>query len=66
MQGGTADNTYYSSLTEQNLSRAFFMKGMTSMIKDGIVKIVNKQDLSYDEAYTIMNEIMRKQTGPEL
>ena len=39
------------------------MKGMTSMIKDGIVKIVNKQDLSYDEAYTIMNEIMSGQTS---
>ena len=33
------------------------MKGMTFMIKEGIVKIVNKQDLSFDEAYTIMNEI---------
>ena len=39
------------------------MKGMTSMIKDGIVKIVNKQDLSYDEAYTIMNEIMSGETS---
>ena len=33
------------------------------MIKDGIVKIVNKQDLSYDEAYTIMNEIMSGETS---
>jgi anthranilate phosphoribosyltransferase len=39
------------------------MKGMTFMIKDGIVKIVNKQDLSYDEAYTIMNEIMSGETS---
>lgn len=28
------------------------------MIKEAIVKIVNKQDLSYEEAYTVMNEIM--------
>ena len=29
------------------------------MIKEAIVKIVNKEDLTYDEAYTVMNEIMR-------
>lgn len=34
------------------------------MIKDGIIKIVNKQDLTYDEAYTIMNEIMDGATTP--
>ena len=28
------------------------------MIKEAIVKIVNKGDLTYDEAYTVMNEIM--------
>lgn len=28
------------------------------MIKEAIVKIVNKQDLSYEEAYAVMNEIM--------
>ena len=28
------------------------------MIKEAIVKIVNKGDLSYDEAYAVMNEIM--------
>lgn len=27
------------------------------MIKEAIVKIVNKEDLAYDEAYTVMNEI---------
>ena len=32
------------------------------MIKEAIVKIVNKEDLSYDEAYTVMNEIMSGQT----
>ena len=26
------------------------------MIKEAIVKIVNKEDLSYEEAYTVMNE----------
>ena len=28
------------------------------MIKEAIVKIVNKEDLSYGEAYAVMNEIM--------
>ncbi len=34
------------------------------MIKEAIVKIVNKGDLSYDEAYTVMNEIMSGETSP--
>ena len=34
------------------------------MIKGMIVKIVNKQDLTYDEAYTVMNEIMSGETTP--
>ena len=32
------------------------------MIKEAIVKIVNKGDLTYDEAYTVMNEIMSGNT----
>ena len=28
------------------------------MIKEAIVKIVNKQDLTYEEAFAVMNEIM--------
>ncbi len=34
------------------------------MIKEAIEKIVNKQDLTYDEAYTVMNEIMSGETSP--
>lgn len=34
------------------------------MIKEAIVKIVNKEDLSYQEAYTVMNEIMSGETTP--
>ncbi len=34
------------------------------MIKEAITKIVSKQDLSYDEAYTVMNEIMSGETTP--
>ena len=34
------------------------------MIKEAIVKIVNKEDLTYDEAYTVMNEIMGGKTSP--
>ena len=32
------------------------------MIKEAIVKIVNKEDLSYDEAYAVVNEIMSGKT----
>lgn len=34
------------------------------MIKEAIVKIVNKEDLAYEEAYTVMNEIMSGETTP--
>jgi len=33
------------------------------MIKDAIVKIVNKEDLTYDEAFAVMNEIMSGETS---
>ncbi|MBP5461496.1 MAG: anthranilate phosphoribosyltransferase [Lachnospiraceae bacterium] len=33
------------------------------MIKEAIAKIVNKGDLTYDEAYTVMNEIMSGETS---
>ena len=34
------------------------------MIKEAIVKIVDKQDLTYDEAYAVINEIMNGETSP--
>ena len=34
------------------------------MIKEAIAKIVAKEDLTYDEAYTVMNEIMNGETTP--
>ncbi|NLP35544.1 MAG: anthranilate phosphoribosyltransferase [Clostridiales bacterium] len=34
------------------------------MIKEAIIKIVNKDDLTYDEAYAVMNEIMSGATSP--
>ena len=34
------------------------------MIKEAIQKIVNKEDLTYDEAYAVMNEIMSGETTP--
>ncbi len=34
------------------------------MIKEAIIKIVNKEDLTYDEAYTVMSEIMSGETSP--
>lgn len=33
------------------------------MIKEALVKIVNKEDLTYDEAYAVMNEIMCGETS---
>ena len=33
------------------------------MIKEAIVKLVNKQDLSFEEAYQVMNEIMNGETS---
>ena len=40
------------------------VKKLEKMIKEAIVKIVNKQDLTYEEAYTVMNEIMSGETSP--
>ncbi len=34
------------------------------MIKEAIEKVVNKMDLTYDEAYTVMNEIMSGESTP--
>ena len=34
------------------------------MIKEAIVKSVSKEDLTYEEAYTVMNEIMSGGTTP--
>lgn len=34
------------------------------MIREAIIRIVDKQDLTYDEAYQVMNEIMSGQTSP--
>lgn len=34
------------------------------MIKEAIVKIVNKEDLTYGEAYAVMNGIMSGETTP--
>lgn len=34
------------------------------MIKEAIVKIVDKQDLTYDEAYAVISEIMNGETTP--
>ncbi len=34
------------------------------MIKEAIIKIVNKEDLTYDEAYAVMSEIMSGDTTP--
>ena len=34
------------------------------MIKEAIIKIVNKGDLTYDEAHQVMMEIMKGETTP--
>src|SRR5690554_4978028 len=33
------------------------------MIREAIIKIVDKQELSYSEAYSVMSEIMRGETS---
>ena len=43
-------------------SEKLYLKGSTIMIKEAIIKIVNKGDLSYEEAYAVMNEIMSGET----
>jgi len=40
------------------------MKGNFFMIKEAIIKLVSKGDLTYHEAYTVMNEIMNGTTTP--
>ena len=35
------------------------------MIQEAIVKIVNKEDLTYEEAYSVMNEIMERRDHPD-
>ena len=42
----------------------FILKGRKTMIKEAIVKIVSKEDLTYEEAYAVMNEIMSGETTP--
>ncbi len=65
----------YSSLIERDFYQGLFLsfdrkkltvnrKEKTKMIKEAIVKIVNKEDLSYDEAYAVINEIMSGETTP--
>ena len=34
------------------------------MIENAIIKIVNKEDLTHEEAYAVMNEIMEGKTSP--
>ncbi len=66
-QGGTADRLVnYSSLTEVYSVKDFLYakKEEKIMIKEAIEKIVNKEDLTYDEAYAVMNEIMGGETTP--
>jgi anthranilate phosphoribosyltransferase len=41
----------------------WYLKGARKMIREAIEKIVRKEDLTYDEAYTVMNEIMKGQTS---
>ena len=34
------------------------------MIKEAIIKLAEKQHLSYDESYAVMNEMMEGKTTP--
>lgn len=46
------------------VARYHSLAAIETMIKEAIVKIVNKGDLRYDEAYAVMNEIMSGETTP--
>ena len=48
----------------QNETAAEVRREEPKMIADAIKKIVDKQDLTYAEAYTVMNEIMNGETTP--
>ncbi len=48
----------------QNETAAAVRREEPKMIADAIKKIVDKQDLTYAEAYTVMNEIMNGETTP--
>ena len=57
---------FYSSLTIFVRDVFFFpdTREARTMIQEAIVKIVSKEDLTYDEAYQVMNEIMSGETSP--
>ena len=46
----------------KTMLKKFLAGGYEQMIKEAIVKIVNKEDLTYKEAYAVMNEIMSGET----
>lgn len=48
----------------RDMLKNFFAGGTRKMIKEAIVKIVTKEDLTYEEAYAVMNEIMSGETTP--
>ncbi len=50
--------------TEKNDKAEEIRREEPKMIADAIKKIVDKQDLTYAEAYTVMNEIMNGETTP--
>lgn len=48
----------------RTILKNFIKLGEITMIKEAIIKIVGKQDLTYEEAYATMNEIMDGKTTP--
>ena len=58
---------FFDSISRTDKSKVFIQnhcEGVNDMIKEAIVKIVSKEDLTYEEAYTVMNEIMSGETTP--
>ncbi|MCD7830353.1 MAG: bifunctional anthranilate synthase component II/anthranilate phosphoribosyltransferase [Clostridiales bacterium] len=47
-----------------HILKQFLTGRNTTMIKEAITKIVDKQDLTYEEAYAVMSEIMSGETTP--
>ena len=64
---GKVDNFTYKcysfSIVCYSRRTYFLSKECIPMIKEAIEKVVSKKDLTYDEAYTVMNEIMNGETS---
>ena len=57
------DRKFYKHVWK-NLTEARNRTGGTAMIKEAILKLAKKEDLTYEEAEAVMNEIMGGEATP--